>query len=257
MSDQIRQPGSRLSDRGNVIRVLIALLTVVLATIPIGGASWAHQSIAARSPTIGAGQAPASVGAALAQLRWRGSPEIWSPPPIDNVEIDFFDVSGTTQAELIASFSSSSICTRFGNGCSPDPAVPNGVAWALEGFHPAPTTYCFAPAATTLQFQVYIVIPRWSPPRDGTVKVTLVEAWNALAQVLYVHEAGHAAISIRDLAALNDQAHNLKSCDAVVAFWTNPAVFDQLQADQAAYHVRLHADCRPAIGCFPAGWMGW
>ena len=31
----------------------------------------------------------------------------------------------------------------------------------------------------------------------------------------------------------------------------------QLNADQDAYHARLHADCRPEIGCMPAGWMGW
>jgi len=87
--------------------------------------------------------------------------------------------------------------------------------------------------------------------------VTLVTRWNALEQMIYIHEAGHAAISNRDLADLGAQAQQLPSCDAVVAFWDSRATYSQLDADQAAYHARLHADCRPVIGCAPPGWIGW
>lgn len=91
----------------------------------------------------------------------------------------------------------------------------------------------------------------------GGVKISLVNKWNALEQVIYTHEAGHVAIEVQDLAALNDQAHLSPSCAALFAFWSNPSVFDQMNADQNAYHARLRADCRPAVGCFQDGWMGW
>jgi len=190
--------------------------------------------------------------------RWYGSPALFSPAAISNTDIQFFDVSGTTQQQLIDSLNKSSICTKFGSGtCAPDPAVPNGVAWALEGLTPGARSYCYSPSTTTLVYRDFIALPRWSPPTDGSVKIPLVEAWNALEQVLYTHEAGHVAISQQDIAALNDQAHGLPSCTALINFWSNPSVFDKLNADQAAYHVRLHADCRPEIGCIPPNWMGW
>lgn len=64
-------------------------------------------------------------------------------------------------------------------------------------------------------------------------------------------------IAETDIAALNAQAEALPTCQAVFNFWDNPHVFDQLQADQNAYHARLRADCKPEIGCIPAFWEGW
>ena len=199
-------------------------------------------------------------GAAQAVLRemWFGSPAIWTPPPISNTDIQFFDVSGSTQAELIASFKKAALCDT--HKCLPDPAVPTGgTAWALEGMESGTwsTPYCYSPKTTTLLFRTYILLPLWSPVPVGGVTITLVEKWNALEQVLYTHEAGHVAITVEDLAALNDQAHLSPSCTALFAFWANPAVFDKLNADQNAYHARLRADCRPAVGCIPPGWLGW
>src|SRR5207247_4361325 len=86
--------------------------------------------------------------------------------------------------------------------------------------------------------------------------IPLVEKWNALAKSIYVHEAGHVAVDKQDLGALNAQAQKLPSCDAVYRFWDDPHVYDKDDADQAAYHARLHADCRPEIGCIPDGWRG-
>jgi hypothetical protein len=85
----------------------------------------------------------------------------------------------------------------------------------------------------------------------------LVLKWNALLKVIYTHEMGHVAINIQDIAALNDQAHQQPSCQALFDFWDNPHIFDKLEADQNAHHARLRADCRPQIGCLTAGWMGW
>ena len=189
--------------------------------------------------------------------RWYGSPALYNPPAISNTDIQFFDLTGTTQQQLIDSLNKSSICTTYGP-CAADPAVPNGVAWGLEGFKPAISSYvCYSPRSTTIPYREFIVLPRWLPPADGSVKIPLVEAWNALAQVIYVHEAGHVAIDQQDIAALNDQAHGLPSCAALISFWASPSLFDKNSADQAAYHARLHADCRPEIGCIPSNWMGW
>ena len=204
----------------------------------------------------------ASLQAEVLDLKelWYGSPAIWQPPTIANndivkTEIVFFDVSGATQEELISSLDSSDICAKH-SGCRPDPAVPNGQAWGLASFG-WDGYRCYAPGTTTPPFTAFVVLPRWSPPAHGSVRIPLVEKWNALAQVIYMHEAGHVAIDQQDLAALNDQAHQLRSCQALFDFWDNPSIFDKLHADQDAYHARLHADCRPEIGCLPADWMGW
>lgn len=191
------------------------------------------------------------------QSRWFGSPALWQPPPIDNTDINFFEVTGRTQRDLIASLDSADICKTNGP-CLPDPANPNqsGIAWGLEGF--GTTTYtCYSPRTTTLVFREHVLLPRWSPMRLGGVSVGLVARWNALLKVIYVHEAGHVVIDVQDLARLNDQAHRMPGCQALIDFWSNPHVFDTLSTDQNAYHARLRADCRPEIGCWKAGWMGW
>ena len=189
--------------------------------------------------------------------RWYGEPRVFQPTPIARTDFIFFDVTGTTQAELEDSFKRADICETYGP-CLVDPAVPNGVTLGLEGDKPAVSTYyCYTPSTTVLPWRHYLVLPRWSPPKDGSVRRSLVDKWNDLAKAIYVHEAGHEAIAEADLAAMNAQAEALPTCQAVFDFWDNPHVFDKLNADQLAYHARLRADCRPEIGCIPAYWEGW
>lgn len=190
---------------------------------------------------------------------WFGSPAIWTPPPIANNDFQFFDLGGSTQAELIASFKKAAICDT--HKCLPDPAVPPGGTFlGLEGTESPgswSSPYCYSPRTMTAVFRTYILLPRWSPVPVGGVTISLVRKWNALEQVIYTHEAGHVAVEVQDLAALNDQAHLSPSCAALFAFWANPSIWDKLDADQNAYHARLRADCRPEVGCIPPGWMGW
>ena len=132
------------------------------------------------------------------------------------------------------------------------------MAWGLSGFEPPGSEIlCYAPSTTTFVFTYFIVMPRWSPPADGTVKIPLIQRWNALEHVIYTHEAGHIAIDKKDLADLNSKSQQLATCDAVGQFWANAHVYDQLNADQDAYHARLHANCKPEVGCIPVNWMGW
>ncbi len=189
------------------------------------------------------------------QALWFGQPAVWAPTLTATFDVQWFTVHGLTQPELIASLDADNLCKTY--GCLPDPGQPgNSSAWALEGTEPGQPIMCYSPRTATFEFREFILIPRWSPAY-GSVAIRLVEAWNALLHVLYVHEATHASIAARDLQALTDQAHGLASCEAFGAFWANPHVFDQMNADQIAYHARLRADCRPEIGCVPNGWMGW
>ena len=236
---------------------LVALLGVELLSVDIV----VSRRVAARQAMVVASQKPLVLynpEIQLLQTRWFGTPAIYQAAPIANTTILFFDVAGATQDELYNSLNDSGICNKYGP-CAKDPANPTGAAWGLEWFQFAGgNSYaCYSPSTSTLQFREYILLPRWTPPADGSVTIDLVERWNALAQVIYIHEAGHVVISKQDLAALNAQAHRLASCDAVGTFWDSPHVFAKEAADQAAYHARLRADCRPEIGCIPAYWMGW
>ena len=196
----------------------------------------------------------AAAGSRIART-WFGNPLIWVPPPIPQTEISYFDVTGFTQQQVIHSMNTSNICVTYGP-CSTDPAVPNGIAWGLEGIGFIPGLYCSSPRTFLVPWQVYVVLPRWSPPVVG-VSVDLVTKWNALERSIYIHEKGHADISRQDLYDLGIQAQQLANCNAVIAFWEDPATYNKLDADQAAYHARLYADCRPEIGCLRAGWLGW
>lgn len=186
------------------------------------------------------------------QDKWFGSPALWTPPA--GVEVRFFDVKGTTQSDLISGINAANLCATY--KCLPDPGNPRGGAWALQGGGFG-AGVCYSPRTASLPIELYILLPRWLPKPFGEVSSGLIVKWNALEQVLYTHEATHAAIAVRDLTAIAGQARLQPSCDAWVAFLSRPSLFDQLDADQNAFHAQLRADCRPEIGCIPAGYMGW
>ncbi|HKW59531.1 MAG TPA: DUF922 domain-containing protein [Candidatus Dormibacteraeota bacterium] len=236
----------------------LGLITLLVAQLVQANALLKSQ-LAATDAQLAADQSQISILQAQIQdlkERWFGSLALYEPPAISNTVIEFFPVSGTTQLQIIYGLDHAGVCEKY--GCAKDPANPSNIAWGLEWFEFVGSSYtCYSPRTTTLNYRQYILLPRWAPPTDGTIKIPLVEKWNALAKVIYIHEAGHVAINKDDIAALNAQAQKLATCDALFKFWDNPHVFDKLNADQQAYHARLSADCRPDIGCIPAGWMGW
>ena len=193
------------------------------------------------------------------RARWLGDPALWQPAGVPaNTRVEWFDVTGTTQADLIDALQNDGLCQKY--HCLPDPAVPgNSVAWALEGdgsIDPN-TAYCYSPRMLSYSFEDHTVtLPRWSP-KVGDPKTTVVQAWNALEQVLLVHELGHVQVAEDWLASMNAQAHALPTCQAATNFWSDPHLWDSLDAAQNAYHAKLRADCRPEVGCIPAYWMGW
>jgi hypothetical protein len=191
--------------------------------------------------------------------RWFGDPALWQPSGTPaNTAVEFFDVNGSTQSELIDALDNDGLCQKY--GCAPDPAVPNNnTAWALESsrYIDSSSPYCYSPRTLTYHWeQHWILLPRWRP-KLGSVKSSLVQRWNALEAVLFTHESGHVRVAEDWLAAENAQAEQLPSCDAAITFWGDPHLFDSLHAAQNAYHAKLRADCRPDVGCIPAGWMGW
>jgi predicted secreted Zn-dependent protease len=239
---------------------LVVLILLVMALIDRPATVLQTLRLTALNETRPAGGDLARVfrtGVERVDSRWFGSPAVWQPPPLVNTEIRYFNVTGSTRGEIIRSLNAANLCKVYGP-CAVDPANPTSGAWGLEWEVPAVSSYtCDTPATTTVPYREIVLLPRWSPHPLGGVTVDLVQAWNALEQVIYTHEATHATIAIDDINALNAQAHQLATCDALVAFWGNAHVWDKLQADQAAFHARLRADCRPELGCIPAGYMGW
>lgn len=191
--------------------------------------------------------------------RWIGEPGLWQPTGIPaNVTVAYYAVSGTTQPDLIQSLAAADICAK--NNCLPDPGTPPGsTAVGLESndYIDPNTTYCYDPHALSYHWRSHtITMPQWSP-KPGVPKITTVQAWNALEGVIWIHELGHVTVAENWLAAENQQSAQLSSCTATFAFWSDPHLFDSLNAANLAYHARLRADCRPEIGCIPTGWMGW
>jgi predicted secreted Zn-dependent protease len=236
----------------------LGLITLLVAQL-VQANELLKSELAAKNARIAADESQVSVLQAQIQdlkERWFGSPALYAAPPISNTTVEYFPVDGTTQLQIIYSLDHAGVCDKY--GCAKDPANPSNIAWGLEWSDFVGSSYtCYSPRSTALNYRQYVLLPRWSPPTDGSIRIPLVEKWNALAKVIYVHEAGHVAIDRDDIAALNAQAEKLSTCDALYKFWDNPHVFDKLNADQLAYHARLRADCRPEIGCIPPGWMGW
>ena len=191
--------------------------------------------------------------------RWFGDPALWQPagvPP--DAAVHYFDVTGTTQPALIQALNNDGICSQY--HCLVDPAVPaNSAAWALEidGVVIPSAPYCYSPRTLSYHFAQHVILmPRWSPV-PGSVKITLVQEWNALEGVLLTHEIGHVYVADAYLVSLNQRSQQLPTCQATFTFWSNPHIWDGLDAAQIAYHAKLRANCRPEVGCIPAGWMGW
>ena len=159
----------------------------------------ANLLLTASKPPLNTQSAAVQWLAANFESRWFGTPALFRAPAIDNTDFRFFDVSGHTQAELIRSLNAADICKTYGP-CQQDPANPSGIAWGLEGGVPGGSYQCYSPRTTTLHYRFYVLMPRWSPLAMGGVSVSLVERWNALQRLIYIHEAGHVAIDTEGLA---------------------------------------------------------
>ena len=240
--------------------VVIAALAVNLGQMQAQNAALAAQSRSEQHQIASLMATQAEMQTTIDDLRsrWIGDPALWEPSGLpSNTSVAYFDLSGTSQEDLIQAFRDADICAKY--KCLVDPAVPAGLTLALEGNgRLVPNSaYCYSPSGLTYSWASHtITLPRWTP-KFGTVKIELVQRWNALQAVLLTHEAGHVSVAEDWLSAENARSRQLASCSAALAFWSDPHLFDSLDAAQNAYHAKLRADCRPEIGCVPSGWMGW
>src|SRR5260370_18657188 len=171
----------------------VGLMSLLVVTLLLYQSEQANQSVVSR------------LQAQIQDLkdRWYGAPAIYLPPPIADTDTKFFDVTGSTQQQLIHSLDTSDLCKKY-PPCASDPANPNGVAWGLEGGALVENTIsCYSPSTTAVAFREMVVLPKWSPPADGTVKISLVESWDALPMAIYPHESAHLAIAHQHIAALH------------------------------------------------------
>src|SRR5579864_5804604 len=155
--------------RRGVRLLLESILLVVLLVMLFSAGLDRRQSnelVASHSLTQGPASTDPGAQAALFQSavvdlegRWFGTPALWQPPPITNTDIQYFDVTGRTQADSVVSFKSANICKPYGP-CAVDPRNPSGYALGLdwESFL-GDYYYCYTPASTTLNYREHVLLP--------------------------------------------------------------------------------------------------
>jgi len=215
---------------------VVAALVAVAAVLVGAGIRSAHSG--APSPAAHSDPGP--------DAPWFGTPPIWQPP---TRSIKYFDVTGTTQADLIDSLNRTA-GTR---------------AWAWTDLQARPIgCYLALFPYQDRTHELIVHLPRWAPARNGSVRRGLVERWNALRQSLYAQEVGYIRIYGEDMQAIMEVVHALPDCPSILAYLNDGITWQKLDADRE----RIDADrvsplrgsfpnCRPESGCRPPGWMGW
>lgn len=138
--------------------------------------------------------------------RWYGDPAIWDLPDIAGARTEYVSVSSCSQYELITSLNSAGL--KDSNGL---------VAWGLEGSS-IPSGVCYSQHTVNISLDIVVTPPRWSPIADGRIDQDLITKWNALQQVIYIHEVGRVKIDLDDWSAAIDHIHQLPSCQAVIDY---------------------------------------
>jgi hypothetical protein len=225
---------------------VVAVLIAVTAVFVVAGMRAAHSG--APAPVAQSDPGP--------DAPWFGTPAIWQPPTIywqpptvKGATIEYFDVAGTTQVDLIDSLN----------------RVAGTRAWAWTDLQPRPIgCYLALFPYQDRTHEVIVHMPRWAPPRNGSVRLGLVERWNALRQSLYAQEVGYFDTYRDDIQAIMDEVHALPDCPSILAYLNDGMTWQRLQTDRQRIDAdrgsRMRgsvADCRPESGCRPQGWMGW
>lgn len=217
---------------------LVAALVAVTAVLVAAGIRSAHSG--APSPAAQNDPGP--------DAPWLGTPSIWQPPPVGS-SVEYFEVTGTAQADLIDSLN----------------RVAGTRAWAWTDLQARPIgCYLALFPYQDRTHEVIVHMPRWRPAPNGSVRRGLVERWNALRQSLYAQEAGYVHTYRADMQAIMEVVHALPDCPSILAYLNDGMTWQKLDADRERIDADrgspirgLSADCRPESGCRPPGWMGW
>ena len=109
--------------------------------------------------------------------------------PIINDDVEYIDVTGNSQRELIEALDRRSVDDGTGK------RFYGHTRWALRwNFNVASEGNDCRVTSVTAELDVHLSIPRWQPPANADP--ALVRQWNAFIAGLRVHEDGHREIAI-------------------------------------------------------------
>jgi hypothetical protein len=199
---------------------VVAVLITVSAVFVAAGIRSAHSG----APSAAAQSDPGP------DAPWFGTPPIWQPPTIywqppavKGASIEYFDVTGTTQADLIDSLN----------------RVADTRAWAWTDLQPRPIgCYLALFPYQDRTHEVTVHLPRWVPAPNGSVRRGLVGRWNALRQSLYAQEVGYFHVYQADMQAIMDVVRVLPDCPSILAYLNDGMTWQRLDADMQ----RIDAD---------------
>ena len=120
-------------------------------------------------------------------------------PPTIHESTDYRDVGGATEAELVASLKAVSASDPLGHHFA------GATRWQLRWNFRVESTdgRCrVVSAATELDLQTTLI--RWNPPLNA--QPALVQRWNAFADAVRKHEAGHRDIAIAAARDVGERA---------------------------------------------------
>ena len=123
-------------------------------------------------------------------------------PALDNaVETRYYEVRGTTAAELLAGLTSSP-CGEGNWGCT---------SWnfSVSFFRRADGSYAVPPGAPF--YHIRVLLPRWVPPADASED--LMAAWQRMVAALEAHEKEHVDIALAGLASMRDAIERAGSAE--------------------------------------------
>jgi len=120
-------------------------------------------------------------------------------PPSIHESTDYRDVGGATEAELVASLKAVSASDASGHHFAG--ATRWQLRWNLR-VESADGRCRVVSAATELDLQTTLI--RWNPPLNA--QPALVQRWNAFADAVRKHEAGHRDIAIAAARDVGERA---------------------------------------------------
>lgn len=125
-------------------------------------------------------------------------------PPKVNESVDYRDVGGATEDELVASLKSVATADEKGHRFAGD------THWQLRwNFRVESAGDDCRVASIATEVDIHTTLIRWNPPRNA--KPALVKKWNAFADALRKHEDGHRDIAVAAAREVDDRVGKVPS----------------------------------------------
>ena len=164
--------------------------------------------------------------------------EVVPAPTLDAVEtslsyaeITYYDIVGTTEAELRAQMTALGPLDPYDNNKPVDAYVAWYIYWNWDGYG---TADCDLDTAQ-VWYELYLTMPNWTPPADAAPE--LVTKWEEYIRALEEHEVGHLDNVINNYETVLT-AIQAAACDTADA--AAVAALDPLYEFDAAYDVETN-----------------